>query len=686
MPSSPPRSAALPTSTRKPSGPRPAPPSQPTNTSFAAMDDQQTSLDSSTSASSSTLASSPKDQDQVMGDALEPPPYDEDIPPEFIDLEEKKRTHDVPPHLDPSLFSDDVTSRYFPPPPTPAPLAPPLAYPPPSADLSQSRPPPAQPHSSYANQYTGSNNPFSSAMQHPQAESRHVEFADPNQNDYDGGWREDSWEPLYDVNHPSRTDHGLPYEPIVQDVSSPRQFYPTPIRDLTHLNQNSPTQWSMTNNDSPPPLLLTAGDDLAPQVTQVGPGVLPVALLEKPLWPASLDAREVEIKAVPAPPPPKAIEDAPVLSTSAWSSSKMPQTESPTSTTSLLPPSPIRPTASLSASSISSQQTFVSATSQPRSPSPSPQAQLSTSSAVPPNRGPSPSPSTLSLNLPPPPTLEEIRASLPQPRLPSGEATAGSVTFDPTTFAWWVFKTGTGVPDEAELSAVGTARVDEFIGLVPPRNKTERNFDDEEKLARHYHLVQGGGGEYGQQKEGILQPRFVEVVPTVRQRPASEMNISRPASPPPPSSANDQDAVPTADLISVDPPTPSTESQPSMALPSSVSTYIIPSPLSSNAPLPSPTPSRAPTMDQQRPASPPLQLIHDDLWLSANTNHYLIMPQGPACKGILDPELVRNFIHTRSLEPPPGKDGVVEAFSCILTCVTSTHLCFSPMTERPRHR
>lgn len=456
----------------------------------------------------------------------------------------------------------------------------------------------------------------------------------------------------------SNLDVSAPYDPIdyqpPQDVSSPRQSFPsTTITELP----GSPTQWSTANNDSPPSTLLLSEFESAPDVVQVGPGVLPLAFLEHPEWPLGwTEGWEVKINSLPkisVPPTPAAVV--------------------PTAT-----PSSSSVTAPI-ADSDSAPPILVDTDFQPSDPLPiNPMAFSISSPAGTSGTGVgalSSTPNPVALTLPPPPTVDEIRASLPQPTLPSGEPTTGATVFDSETFSWWVFKTGKGLPDAAELTSLGKHRLKEFVSLTPGRATSVVGPNAEAlNLARHYHLIQGGSETVSTSEKDhgvICCPREVQVFSNVRSTVA--MDISQPSTPSPP--------LDTANS-SITAETPS-DNRSASSLPSQ-------EPTTTTAPLPlayDPTPlapglnsitpaQSAPSHPAPRPFSPsaitptlPTQTVHDDLWVSANSNDYLIMPRGPTVKGLFEPEIVIAFNKSRAVDPPPGKDGIVEAWSTILTYV-----------------
>lgn len=213
---------------------------------------------------------------------------------------------------------------------------------------------------------------------------------------------------------------------------------------------------------------------------------------------------------------------------------------------------------------------------------------------------------------PPPPTVAEVRASLPQ--LPEGTS-KGAVLFDTTRWAWWVVPAGDDVsPPPALLKTEGEYALRRLATELAPTRA-------------------GKGRDPGD----VHCPWWIRV-------PAEPLAPRKLAHPPPldllPTRTASPDAAPAQDLL--------VDVEPMDVTPAD-------------------TPAPAP-VDPSTTAKPQ----SDQLYLSATDMRWLILPREPAVRGVFEPELIHEFVRTRSVDPPAGSQhGGETALVVLLTCVAS---------------
>ena len=208
-------------------------------------------------------------------------------------------------------------------------------------------------------------------------------------------------------------------------------------------NWQEPAAYGEGSWEEGPPALISTAD--LPQVAQVGPGILPSALIEQPVWPIGSNAWEIivdnlpEPGPTPPPPPPRP-----------------------------LPPTAVPPTAELIPVEITLERSSTPSTSTPSPPEVLP-AKIE------------------------PPTLQQVRDALPA--VPS---IGGAVLFCPTEMSWWVFPAGEGIPPEEMLTGSGAFAVARFASSLGETDTRKGragmtgdglgNWDDTKK-APHLHLI-----------------------------------------------------------------------------------------------------------------------------------------------------------------------------------------------------
>jgi hypothetical protein len=355
----------------------------------------------------------------------------------------------------------------------------------------------------------------------------------------------------------------------------------------------SPSSWSNKADNDP-----TGGggggfmelDELAAAAApQVGHGLLPTAFLTAPLWPPERRAWEVAIVGVP----PRNLPPKPTAPTS------------PTQATQSMPgPAGEAPTADAQTGGSSS---------------------MTTAAALLPTSSSSQSLASTSKILAAPPTVEDVRASLPQR---PEDVQKGAVMFDTARWAWWIVPAGDdGSPPEHLLTASGASAV--------------------RKLAT----------ELSQSRTGAsLEPDDVRCPWWIRV-PDEEFSPALPdrslLGPPP----LDQVSSSTA-------PAPSSSEQGMLV-------DVEPIEVASADPAlitPPPSPP-AVSVAQTRPAP----LIPDQLFISATDMRWLILPGEPAVRGVLNPDVVHEFVQTRAVDPPAGvRHGGEAALVVLLTWVHRT--------------
>lgn len=223
--------------------------------------------------------------------------------------------------------------------------------------------------------------------------------------------------------------------------------------------------------------------------------------------------------------------------------------------------------------------------------------------------------------LPAPPTVEEVRGSLPQ--LPEG-VEKGAIMFDTARWAWWIVPAGDdGAPPEHLTTTAGASAA--------------------RKLATD--LVQSRTG-------ASLEPGDVRCPWWIRvPDEASPALPERTSLGPPP-----------LDQLSASAPTASVPEQEMLV--DVEPAEVVSTDLASITPPPSPPTGPA---AETNPSLPP---VPDQLYISATDMRWLIVPGEPAVRGVLDPDLIHEFVRTRAVDPPAGvQHGGEAALVVLLTYV-----------------
>lgn len=368
----------------------------------------------------------------------------------------------------------------------------------------------------------------------------------------------------------------------IQECSAPAT--PSAVIEVLMPSANaaafSPSNWSIKAEDDAservPPLEMDDSDALA---QPLGHGLLPTALFEPPYWPLQGQGWEVAIAEVPAFTPP-------------------PAPPSDTSTQ----PTPSPSTSPLLVGTAVAIPRPAWTTLPPVSEPPASAPRASTSA------------------LPPPPTMDEVRASLPQ--VPAGMR--GSVLFDTSAWCWWiVLGSDDGSPPADFVSAGTIARVTGIATQLKGWRDRVGTPAGEEIRCPWWIPIETleGAGE-----EPVVLPRVTLDPPPLDELPTKPLAKGV--------------------LVDVEP--------------------MDTTPLDVVSPVP------IPAATVHRP---------DRLFISANDLRWVILPGQPAVKGVFDPDLVREFVKTREENPAPNvKHGAEAALTIILTCVSP--LCRSVCSIR----